>query len=116
MSDREARSEIQVAVTECLKSDPRIDGVICTSAHSAIAAAIGAETFGHRIGEDLDIVAKEELPFLTHFRPKIRSVGEDVSKAGAFLAEAAIHSIEAPDQPPLQLLASEPVKGAWATG
>ena len=106
ISGSDVRTNVQTAVAALLEASPEVDGVICTSAQTAIAAALGVEASGRCIGKELDIVSKESQQFLAHFRPKIRSIGEDVSGAGRFLATAAIHSIEAPEKPPLQYLAS----------
>lgn len=95
---------IQEAVAEYLRAQPETGGLICPSTTAAIAAVVGAERQGRVIGTDLDVYAKEAIPFLKHFRAPIGTVREDVLEAGQFLARAAIHAIERPTAPPMQRL------------
>ncbi len=81
---------------------PDCDGMICPSTGTAIAAVAGAERIGRVIGIDLDVFAKDAIPFLRTFRPALRTARENVQEAGAFLARAAIHAVEHPDDPPMQ--------------
>ena len=55
-----------------------------------------------RLGRDIDLVAKEAIPFLTLFRREIIAMQEDVARAGDVLARAAIRAIREPGAPPLQ--------------
>ena len=55
-----------------------------------------------RLGQGIDLVAKEAIPFLTLFRREIIAVQEDVGRAGAVLARAVIRAIREPEAPPLQ--------------
>lgn len=106
-------AEIKAAVVAYLKANPETDGLVCPSTTAAIAAIVGAESLGRTIGADLGVAAKEALPFLNYFRPRIESVREDVRQAGTLLAQAAIQAIESPDAPPLQrLLAGDAAQSA----
>ena len=85
-----------------LAADPGIDGLICSSTASAMAAVGALESLQRRLGDDIDLFAKEAIPFLGLFRPQIMALNEDVSQAGEFLARAAMQAIRDPDLPPLQ--------------
>lgn len=95
---------IRLAVRDHLLAHPETDAVVCASTAATIAAVTGAEWAGRTIGRDISVFAKEAIPLLGFFRADIRTVSEDVSQAGAFLARAAIQAIEEPDLPPLQEL------------
>jgi len=93
---------IRAFVAERLSSDPAIDAIICSSPPSAMAAVAGLELAGRRLGDDIDVFAKEAIPFLQLFRDKMLVVEEDVRQAGEFLARAAIQAVREPTLPPLQ--------------
>ncbi len=99
-----ASAEISAAVTRHLQTHPDTDGVLCGSTTAAMTVASTAEELGRTIGAELDIYAKEAIPFLRRFRPSILTVHEDVATAGSFLARAAIQRIKAPTMPPMQML------------
>jgi LacI family transcriptional regulator len=80
------------------------DGIICGSTTAAMAAVMGAELCGLRIGAQFDVVAKEAIPFLHRFRPQMIVLHEDVDRAGAHLARAIITAIEHPGTPVAQAL------------
>jgi LacI family transcriptional regulator len=73
---------------------PRIDGIVCGSTTSAMAAVAGAENSGLHITRDFDIVSKEAIHFLHRFRRGIIVVKEDVGQAGNFIARALMAAIE----------------------
>ncbi len=56
------------------------------------------------IGREIDLTAKEAIPFLKNFRNGIMPVLEDFLKAGDHLAKAIFESIDHPDLPPIQEL------------
>ncbi len=91
-------------VADLAQRDATIDGLLTGSPNATMAAVAGFETAGRKIGRDVDVFAKEAIPFLRMFRKKIMVIEEDVAKAGEFLARAAIHAARDPDQPPLQCL------------
>ena len=80
------------------------DGLICASPTGAMAAVAALEARGLALGREVDLFAKEAIPFLTLFRPGIIAMREDVGRAGAVLARAAMQAIRAPGAPPLQEL------------
>jgi LacI family transcriptional regulator len=93
---------ICAAVREWLAAHPETDGILCASAAAAMSAVAALEMQGRDLGTDIDVIAKETVPFLRLFRPALLPVAEDVNKAGAFLAEAAMQAINRPDLPPMQ--------------
>ena len=95
-------AEVRGRMTAHLRADPAIDGIICCSTASTMASVAALESLGRRLGQDIDIVAKEAIPFLRLFRKEIIAIAEDVKAAGEFLARAAIQAIREPQLPPLQ--------------
>ncbi|MFW8595830.1 LacI family transcriptional regulator [Cribrihabitans neustonicus] len=91
-------------VRELVSADPGIDGILTGSPNATMAAIGAVETLGRGVGVDIDVFAKEAIPFLRMFRPKIMVIEEDVAKAGDFLARAAIHAAREPGMPPMQFL------------
>ena len=69
-----------------------------------MAAVAALEARGLRLGREVDLFAKEAIPFLSLFRREIMAVHEDVGRTGAFLARAAIRAVREPEAPPLQEL------------
>jgi len=100
----DASIAIRRAVSDYLAQTPALDGIICASTPAAMAAVAAIEESGGKVGEDVDVCAKEAVEFLNVFRPDIISVKEDVTRAGEFLAAAAIQAIRAPELPPMQKL------------
>ena len=97
-----ASDAVRQGARAMLAADPSIDGLICSSTASAMAAVGALESLQRRLGDDIDLFAKEAIPFLGLFRPQIMALKEDVSQAGEFLARAAMQAIRDPDLPPLQ--------------
>lgn len=95
---------IAAAVQAHLEVQPSTDAVICASPGAAMAAVQAIEAHGGVLGRDIDVVAKEAIPFLKQFRKPILSVQEDVSRAGRFLAQAVVQTLANPDQAPMQEL------------
>lgn len=95
----------------------QIDGLICGSMTGAMAAVTGVEALDRQLGADIDVLAKEAAPFLSLFRREILTVREDIARAGAFLAQAAIQAINDPTGPPQQELEVPTLdKNAFANG
>lgn len=90
----------EVALAARLTREPQIDGLVCGSTTSAMAAVAAAERVGLRIVADFDLVSKEAISFLHRFRRGIIVVKEDVGQAGTFIAHAMMAAIErrAPEQ------------------
>lgn len=95
---------IKQKIAHFLTEQPDVDGIIASSASTAMFVALGAESVGRTIGADLGLVGKQATNFLQHFRKPIHVVNEDVREAGTFLARAAIQAIEKPDLPPMHRL------------
>lgn len=97
-----ASAQVQAAVRSHLAAAPDTDGIICSSTAATMAAVAALESAGRAVGRDIDVYAKEAIPFLRLFRPGIIAVSEDVSRAGEFLARAAIQAAREPELPPMQ--------------
>lgn len=80
-----------------------IDGVICGSPNAAVGALAALNAEGRRVGQDIDICAKEAMPLL-RVCSDLFVVEEDVTRAGAALARAAVQSVTQPDLPLIQTL------------
>lgn len=93
---------VRAGASASLAADPTIDGIICSSTSAAMAVVAALESRGLRLGQDIDVFAKEAIPFLNLFRPQIMALKENVAQAGEFLARAAIQAVREPDLPPLQ--------------
>ncbi|WP_341368457.1 LacI family transcriptional regulator [Yoonia sp. BS5-3] len=91
-------------VRQTLQDDPSIDAIVCASTSSAMAAVAALEQTGATVGQEIDVFAKEAIPFLKLFRADILTISEQVNTAGDFLAKAAIQAIREPSKPPMQYL------------
>ena len=91
-------------VTSYLKSHPETDAIVTASTTTAMASVAALESLGMTVGHEIDVLSKEETPFLQLFRANILSMSEAVGQAGDFLAKAAIQAIREPDLPPMQFL------------
>jgi LacI family transcriptional regulator len=87
------RAVISSYIRDQILADPSYDALVSASPNATMAAAAGVEEAGKTIGEGFDIFSKETVPILSLFRPKILVAREDVAKAGAFLATAALKVI-----------------------
>ncbi len=94
-------ADIEAAVSETMKDSNPPDGFISGSTSATMAIVNAVENADLKLGQDVDLVAKEALQFLVHFRREIIVVRENVSQAGTFLVEALTGSIEK-NGPPLQ--------------
>ena len=100
VSSDQPGAAVQAALAAILPDG--IDGLVCASTSSAMASVAALEATGMRLGQGIDLVAKEAIPFLSLFRREIIALQEDVARAGDVLARAAIRAIREPDAPPLQ--------------
>jgi LacI family transcriptional regulator, galactose operon repressor len=103
------KDAILSGLADMLNAQPTYDALISASPNSTMLATRAVEATGRRIGSDFDIFTKETVPFLQLFRPEILALREDVVKAGAFLAKAAIHEITKRDQSLMQRI-DQPTK------
>ncbi len=97
-------SLVRTCVETRLAQNPEVDAYILGSAKSAMATASAVETMGRTIGKDIHLFTKEAVPLMQMFRPEILTVFEDVTRAGHFLARAAMQAIRDPNAPPIQVL------------
>jgi LacI family transcriptional regulator len=104
VSSEDSPALIQEQIRQFLRAEPQVDGVVCSCASAAMAVIVGAERAGHVLGQSIDVASKEAVDLLRHVRPEVKTIHEDVRRAGVFLAKAAIKTIEAPTAPPMQRL------------
>lgn len=100
VTSHDKSGDIEAALRARLREEPALDGIICASTTSCMAAVAAAESAGLTLGREIDVVGKEAIPFLNLFRPPILSFSEDVGGAGTFLAQALLRHIAAPDTAP----------------
>ncbi|MFM2356383.1 MAG: hypothetical protein RLZZ528_2119 [Pseudomonadota bacterium] len=87
-----------------LRGPDAAEGLVIGSTNAVMATVSAAEDMGLEIGRDIDIAAKEAIPFLSRFRREILTMQEDVSLAGNFLARAIMHRIANTTAAPMQFL------------
>lgn len=97
-----SRAAVQEAIRTALAAESCPDGVIVASPNAALAVIGALEDAGLTIGRDIDIFAKETFPILDIVRRDLEIEHEDVRKAGAFLARAALNEITHPGAPHMQ--------------
>ncbi len=97
-------NEIVAHMQAVLSRGDGTDAVLCASTSSAMAAVAGIEKFGAVVGQEVDVFAKEAIPFLKLFRADILTISEQVNTAGMFLANAAIQAVRKPELAPMQEL------------
>ena len=103
-SNRDAPDVLKNKLEVYLTGTSSIDGIICCTVMTTVHLLPILRQFGKTLGTDIDLCAKERFSFFSLIRPDILTVKEDLNQAGNFLAKAALHAIEHPKEPPLQLL------------
>ncbi len=95
---------VRSVIKEKLSGEKKFDGLVSASPNATMAAIAGLEDAGLRLGEEIDVFSKETVPILDLFRSGILSTGEDVTKAGKFLAKAAVFAAKNSGDRPMQEL------------
>jgi LacI family transcriptional regulator len=87
-----------------LAREAGIDGFICPGEVAAMAVLAGLQDDGLRIGQDVDVLAKQTSPTFDLYRPRIDTIYEDIREAGETLGRLLLRRIadEAPER--LQVL------------
>jgi LacI family transcriptional regulator len=85
-------------------SSDRPDGIVCSSAMSALGLVGGLEEAGLKIGRDIDIVTKQSSSFIGWYKPEILTIREDFRTAGRDLAKSVLAWIDGADPASLQHL------------
>lgn len=91
-------------------SADRPDGIVVSSAMSALALVGGLEEAGLKIGRDIDIVTKQSTSFIGWYKPEILTIREDFRTAGRDLAKSVLAWIDGADPATLQHLAAPDVR------
>jgi len=95
---------IRQGLLQTFRNHGVFDAIITAGSNAALAAIAAVEDLGLVIGDDIDIFAKETIPFLKLVRKEVLLIEEDVFDTGTFLAGAAIHAIRNRGEPPMQSL------------
>jgi LacI family transcriptional regulator len=103
-SNQDGSLSLKNIVKETLTGQSSIDGIISCTVMTTVHLLLILSELGKNVGSDIDVCAKERFPFFSLIRPDVLTVREDLTQAGSFLAKAALHAIEHPKDPPLQLL------------
>ena len=96
--------EISLEIGRIMRSIRPLDGIVCASATSAIAAISAIELVGLKIGKDVDIVAKDSFGLLSHFRPELFVIPEDFRVSGNHMIRMVQAIIEGDDPKDHQIL------------
>ncbi|WP_282609051.1 LacI family transcriptional regulator [Pelagibius sp. Alg239-R121] len=93
--DLDSTSEgIRAAVRELAKQGERPDGFVCGGEVSAIALMAGLSDAGLKIGDDVDIVAKQTSSIFNHYLPQIDTIYEDLTGTGRELANILLRRLQ----------------------
>jgi len=76
-----------------LTEDQRPDAVIAPGEIAAMAALAAVEDAGLRMGEDVDILAKQTSRVFDLHRPRIETIHEDIEEAGRMMARVLLDEI-----------------------
>ncbi|MEP0520471.1 MAG: LacI family DNA-binding transcriptional regulator [Hyphomicrobiales bacterium] len=87
-------ADIQHEVSKAIHAPNPPDAIISGATSAAMAVVTAAEDAGLELGKELDVLAKEAVHFLRHFRKEMIVVQENVGQAGTFLVKALMASIE----------------------
>lgn len=102
--------EIYAWIHDRLAKPAPPDGYICAGEVSALTTIAALLDNGWRIGEDVDIIAKQTSRLFDHIRPRIETVYEDIRAAGAAMGELLLKRIAG--EIPTQLgIIHQPVRG-----
>ncbi|TQV80587.1 YbiU family protein [Denitrobaculum tricleocarpae] len=86
--------QIRTSIRELVKQGQRPDGFVCGGEISAIALMAGLADAGLKIGEDVDIVAKQTSSIFNHYQPQIDTIYEDLTATGQELANIILRRLD----------------------
>lgn len=87
-----------------LSRDDRPDGIICVGEIAAMTALAAAHDRGLRVGEDIDVVAKQASDVFDLLRPRIDIFTEDLRQTGRDMGQLLLRSMAGEDPAGLQVL------------
>lgn len=87
-----------------LSQADRPDGIICVGEVAAMIALAAIDDNGLRIGQDIDVVAKQASGVFDLLRPRIDIFREDLRDAGRAMGETLLRSMAGEDPATLQVL------------
>ncbi len=101
----QSRANMHRSLKARLESGNLPDGVICCSSNMGVQLLRAMRELGLRSGQDMHVFVKETVALVRDIEPSVSAMIEDVDAAGTFLAKAALHAIDQPDAPRMQLVA-----------
>lgn len=96
--------QIYMHLTTLLRRNDRPDGLICPGEIAAISALAAINDLGLKLGQEIDVVAKQTSSVFDLHRPKIDTIHEDIEAAGRAIAVAILKEIEGAQPGALQTL------------
>ncbi len=87
-------AEFRTAARKLTRMPHVPDGIICANETRCIALMAGLQDGGLRVGEDVDLIAKDTSDLLDHIMPPIDSFFEDLIFAGEQLAQLLLMHID----------------------
>ncbi|MBL1435715.1 MAG: LacI family DNA-binding transcriptional regulator [Rhodobacteraceae bacterium] len=96
--------EMMAEIERIMRSKHPLDGIVCASANSAIAAISAVELVGLTMAKDVDLVAKESFELLNRFRPNLYVIPENFRTAGRHLLKMILAIIDGEDPAKHQIL------------
>jgi LacI family transcriptional regulator len=94
---------IQNAVLRLWKQDG-IDGFVCPGEIAAMAVLAGLQDRDARIGQDLDVIAKQTSQTFDLYRPRIDTIYEDIRRTGEVLGGLLLRRMAGESAAALQVL------------
>ena len=86
--------QIRTAVREMARQGKHPDGFVCGGEISAIALMAGLADAGLKVGQDVDIVAKQTSSIFNHYQPQIDTIYEDLTATGQELASIILRRLD----------------------
>ncbi|AUH33302.1 LacI family transcriptional regulator [Paracoccus tegillarcae] len=87
-----------------LAQSDRPDGIICVGEIAAMTALAAIQDCGLRVGQDIDVVAKQASDVFDLLRPRIDIFAEDLRQTGRDMGEVLLRSMAGEDPARLQVL------------
>lgn len=107
--------QIRTAIREFAVQGQRPDGFVCGGEISAIALMAGLDDAGLKIGQDVDIVAKQTSSIFNHSLPQIDTIYEDLTATGQELANIILRRLDDSPVASLQTIGKPELRFRTAT-
>ncbi len=96
--------EIRQAIIRRMAEPDAPDGFVCTGDAAALSVMAGLTDAGRRIGDDVQVVAKQTSGIFSLIRPKVDAIFEDTALAGQQMGELLLRRIQGEAAEDLQIL------------